>query len=301
MLTLDKKEIIDLEIETSTICQANCPLCYRNYKIFDSVYPKIIQRDFLEIIDELKEYENLKYIRLVGSVSEPTLYKEFIPLVRYIKSRGIEIEICTNGSTHDTCWWEKLASHLDKNDKVYFTICGSTQELHEIYRKNTNLKKILKNAESFRKINPIDYAQCIRFDYNSDNFDSDHFKEMVSNFTNVYWTETFLKKSQDNYTNTENLEKLKPNSKKIQSYLNIEKLANKRKNKPRTCKAYNDKSQIMDIYGKIYPCYLFMESQNGKEWDNDYSKILNGDYDVCKFCEKGIVKMLESADLTYII
>ena len=81
----------------------------------------------------------------------------------------------------------------------------------------------------------------------------------------------------------------------------IEKLANQRKDKQRTCKALNDKSQIIDVYGNVYPCYLFMESQNGEVWDGDYSKILKGDYDVCKFCEKGIVKMLENADLTYII
>jgi hypothetical protein len=44
-----------------------------------------------------------------------------------------------------------------------------------------------------------------------------------------------------------------------------------------------------------------MEASEGKIWDGDYNKILNGDYDVCKFCEKGIVKMLENSDLTYII
>jgi hypothetical protein len=44
-----------------------------------------------------------------------------------------------------------------------------------------------------------------------------------------------------------------------------------------------------------------MEASEGKIWDEDYNKILNGEYDVCKFCEKGVVKMLENADLTYII
>jgi len=66
-------------------------------------------------------------------------------------------------------------------------------------------------------------------------------------------------------------------------------------------KALEDKSQIIDTNGNIYPCYLFMEAQNGEKWDEDYSKILDGDYDVCKFCEVGIVKMLENSDLTYII
>ena len=301
MLNLYKDDIIDLEIETSTICQADCPLCFRNYKSFNEVYPKSIQRDFYEIITQLDNYTNLEWVRLVGSVSEPTLYSDFIPLIKYIKSRNIKIEICTNGDTHDKDWWQELAKNLDKNDKVYFTICGSTQELHETYRKNTSLKNILENATAFREINPIDYAQCIRFDYNNDDFNSPNFKKIINDFTNIYWTETFLKKDVDNYKNTKDLDKLKPNSNKIKSYLSIEKLANKRINKPRTCKAFNDKSQILDVNGNIYPCYLFMEAQNGKEWDEDYSKILNGNYDVCKFCEEGIVKVLENSDLTYII
>ena len=300
-MNLIPNQIIDLELELTTICQADCPLCYRNYKVFKNVYPKTIQRDFYEIVEQLEDYENLEWIRLVGSVSEPTLYNKFIPLVRYIKSRNIKIEICTNGDTNDTKFWEELGKNLSLEDKVYFTICGSTQELHETYRKNTSLKNILKNAEALRKVKPIDYAQCIRFYYNSEDFDSEQFKKMVSVFTNVYWTETFLKKSEENYVNTKDLEKLKPNPKKLKSYLTIEKLANQRKNKPRTCKSLEDKSQIIDINGNIYPCYLFMESQNGKEWDGDYSKILKGDYDVCKFCEKGIVKLLEGASLSYII
>jgi hypothetical protein len=48
LLTLNKDKILDLEIETSTICQASCPLCFRNYKVFDKVYPKSIQRDFYD-------------------------------------------------------------------------------------------------------------------------------------------------------------------------------------------------------------------------------------------------------------
>jgi organic radical activating enzyme len=301
MLNLPKNEVIDLEIETSTICQSNCPLCFRNYKVFNKVYPKSIHRNLQDIIKQLETYKNLQWVRLVGSVSEPTLYNKFIPLVKYIKSRNIKIEICTNGDTNNPNWWQELGNELSLDDKVYFTICGSTQELHEKYRKGTLLENILKNAKALRNAKNIDYAQCIRFDYNDKDFDSKEFKDLVQEFTNVYWTETFLKKDLDNYTNIENIDYFKPNPDKIKSYLVIENLANKRIKKEKTCKALNDKSQIIDVYGNVYPCYLFMEAQEGKLWDGDYSKILKGNYDVCKFCEKGIVKMLENSDLTYII
>ena len=50
---------------------------------------------------------------------------------------------------------EKIRNILKYEDKVYFTICGSTQEIHEIYRRNTNLKNILlgrKNLFSLKMI-----------------------------------------------------------------------------------------------------------------------------------------------------
>jgi len=302
-LELDKKDILDLEIETSTICQAQCPLCFRNYKVFNAVYPNTIQRDLDELIRQLESYSNLEYIRLVGSISEPTLYKNFFDLVKYIKKRDISIEICTNGDTHNTTWWKKLGSLLNNKDKVYFSICGSTQELHEKYRKNTNLANILKNAKALRSIIKIDYAQCIRFDYNSEDFDN-NLEDFLKDFSNIYWTETFLKKDKDNYKDTNNLDFLKPNPKKIKSYYTIEQMANKRfkdGSHKTHCKSFNDKSQIMDIRGNIYPCYLFMEAAKGVPWDGDYNKIRNLEYEVCKFCEEGLVKIIQGSDLTYII
>ena len=305
MKSLPRNEVIDLEIELSTLCQASCPLCYRNYKVFDTVYTKNIQRDLFDVIADLETFPNLKWIRLVGSVSEPTLYKSFLPLVKYIKSRDINIEICTNGDTNDVTFWKELASALDNKDKVYFTICGSTQEIHEIYRKNTKLKNILRNAEALRSIRKIDYAQCIRFSYNDKDFPN--ILEMVSDFTHIYETETFLKKEASNYKDKSKLLDLAPNPTKLKSYSVIEKLANQRLEDHHyhkssvACKAYEDKSQIMDVYGKVYPCYLFMEAMNGIAWDGDYEKIFNLSYDCCKYCEKGIRRLLNNSDLTYII
>ncbi len=299
---MNKNEVLDLEIETSTLCQAECPLCYRNYKVFKDVYPKMIQRELSELKEQLEEFTSLDWIRLVGTISEPTLYKDFLELCSYIKKRNIKIEICTNGDTHNEAWWIKLAEILNEDDEVYFTICGSTQELHETYRKGTNLNNILNNAKALRTKRAIDYAQCIKFDYNEDDFNSENFKKVTSNFTNVYMTETFLKKEEDNYVNQDDLEKLKPNSKKIESYLTIERIADQRKENGTTnCKSLEDKSQIMDVQGRIYPCYLYMEAMNGEDWDGDYEKIKNLEKDVCKFCEKNVVRLLENADLTYII
>ncbi len=303
MLSLPK--VIDIELELTTLCNAQCQLCYRNYTTFAEHYPENKVRPIREVIAQLETFPDLEWVRLVGTISEPTLYKDFFELVQYIKSRNIKIEICTNGDTHKPNWWKELSTYMNSDDRVYFSICGSTQELHEVYRTNTKLKRILDNARSFRSANKNDYAQCIRFDYNDADFDSETFKNMVSEFSNVYWTETFLLKDKKNYVDTSRLDKLHPNSKKIADYEHMDKFARAKYVSPVKGKAYcmswENKSQQVDIDGKIYPCYLFLEDSKGKPWDGDYNKILNMQYDVCKYCDRAVIDLCNKKDLRYII
>lgn len=303
MLTLQKIE--DVELELTTLCNAKCQLCYRNYTTFDQHYPANKVRPLEEVIRQLDTFPDLVWVRLVGTISEPTLYKHFFDLVKYIKQRNIRIEICTNGDTHNPDWWRELALLMNADDRVYFTICGSTQELHEIYRKNTRLDRILKNARAFRSENKNDYAQCIRFSYNSDDFDGPAFKEMVSEFSHIYWTETFLLKEPSNYVNADNIGLLEPNAQKIDDYRHMDKFARAKYASPVKGKAYcmswENKSQQVDIDGKVYPCYLFLEASKGEAWDGDYEKILNMQYEVCKYCDRAVIELCDKKDLRYII
>ena len=298
-------KVVDVELELTTLCNAQCGLCYRNYKAFNEHYPENKVRPLQEVIDQMDTFPDLEWVRLVGTISEPTLYKHFFELVKYFKARNVNIEICTNGDTHKPEWWAELASYMNLNDRVYFSICGSTQELHEVYRTNTKLSNILANARAFRAVTPVDYAQCIRFDYNDADFNSTAFKELVSEFTTVYWTETFLHKDKTNYIDTSKLDKLKPNPKKIDDYLFMDKFARAKYASPvkgrAYCMSWENKSQQIDIDGKVYPCYLFLEASKGKPWDGDYEKILGMEYDVCKYCDRAVIELCNKKDLRYII
>ena len=99
---MDFNNIYELEFECTTLCNAQCPLCFRNYKSFkDSKYSKPYIRPYDDVIKQLETMKNLNFVMLVGSMSEPTLYKNFLQLVSYLKSRNIKIEICTNGDTNN--------------------------------------------------------------------------------------------------------------------------------------------------------------------------------------------------------
>ena len=303
----------DTELELSNICNAKCPLCYRNNK--DYIQKAPMQRPLQDIIEQLDKFHKLESIKLVGTISEPTLYKDLFQLMDYLNFRDIEIEICTNGDTNSPDWWRELSKLTKAKDKVYFTICGSTQELHEVYRKGTNLKRIVENASAFKEgsTHKNDYAQLIRFKYNDKDFNDWDIIGTVANFSNLYWTETFLALPIESYKNMnqELYDKLKPNTKKYLLYRQVETQAQKKallqEHRPQ-CIAKEDATNQITLQGEILPCYLFAEAHHPETSLNktirrtwSYQKIEAGKYDCCKFCDKNIRGLLNTLDLRYII
>lgn len=284
-------DVMELEFECTTLCNAQCPLCYRNYVSFQkSPYGIPTVRDFQETLGQLDTFRNLRYVMLVGSMSEPTLYPNFLDLVEYLKRRGVKIEICTNGDTRDENFWRRLGRVLDENDSVYFTICGATQELHEKYRVGTNLSNIVRNASYIRQEKPIDYAQCIRFNYNSGHFDSLQFKRFISQFSNVYMTETFYPKQLSNYQTKFNVSDFTPCREKLHLYDRMKSFAKKQylsgKSNPSECMCKRYGRFQLDVYGNLYPCYLFLEYSNGTAWNMDRDDIIHVNHECCMFCDK---------------
>lgn len=294
-----KDKIERLEIDLTGSCNARCPLCARNYKHLEVKYN---ERHLNEITAQLDEYTGLKYIHLVGTVSEPTLYKHFFQLCHYLVKREVAIEVCTNGDTHDPAWWAKLGEILTARDSVYFSVCGSTQELHETYRVNCSLENLLENARAFRKANKygIDYIQHIKFDYNKEDLDSPRMKEIMAEFSHINLTETYFTRDHSIYKNEFNLDKLLITSEKIGKYKLLEDYAtnnwNRRHEKKFTmdCRSVFEKSVHINQHGKTFPCYIWLEESREKEWNGSHEDILAFKYECCKYCEKTTKKMMDT-------
>ena len=109
-------------------------------------------------------------------MSEPTTHPGFIDLARALKSVGIHLRICSNGDLHDDNYWNDLGSILDDNDRVWFTLCGSTQAMHEHYRVGTTLHKVLQHARALRTIKKVDGARALVFKYNENDIHSAEMK-----------------------------------------------------------------------------------------------------------------------------
>jgi MoaA/NifB/PqqE/SkfB family radical SAM enzyme len=66
---LKMPRVVDLELELTTLCNAQCQLCYRNYKAFKDHYPETKIRPLDEVIAQLETFPDLEWIRLVGTIS----------------------------------------------------------------------------------------------------------------------------------------------------------------------------------------------------------------------------------------
>lgn len=293
------KENIDrIEIDLTGTCNARCPLCARNYKHLDVKYN---ERHLNEITAQLDEYPNLRYIHLVGAVSEPTLYKQFFNLCHYLVKRNVSIEVCTNGDTHNPEWWGKLGEILTEKDSVYFSVCGSTQELHETYRVGCSLENLLANARAFRAANKfgIDYIQHIEFEYNKEDLKSDRMKEIMSEFSNINLTLTYFTRDKSIYKDHFNLDKLLVSSEYLDKYDLIVNYSKKKweqraeKEVEIDCRSVFERSIHIDQFGKIFPCYIWLEESRLTEWNGSHEDIEAFKYECCKFCEKNSKKMLD--------
>lgn len=165
-------------------CNLRCPLCARQNKnhVNDKQYISITNLiNFLEVLS------NLKHIKLVGTISEPTLYPHLFELINYLTARSIDITISTNGSTHDESWWELLGKILPSNSNIIFAVDGSTQELHETYRVGSNLQKVLNNHKAL-KLHTYGKTSCQFIKFEHSIYDLPNVKQLsvLNNFDNFY-------------------------------------------------------------------------------------------------------------------
>lgn len=178
-------EIIRIELELTSTCNLKCPLCIREIV---GGWDKNQYRTLGEIQSQLDSYSNLKYVTIAGAICEPTTYPELFDLIGYLRRRDIEISLYINGDTRTDIYYVKLAMIFREcKGNIYFTICGSTQELHEQYRVNSNLAKVLHNLDIVNRYsNNKGILTWIVFNYNEEDFLKNYQK-----FKEKYNTEYF--------------------------------------------------------------------------------------------------------------
>lgn len=162
------EKITNIEIDLIDSCNLSCPMCSRNDPVsnenLNGCSKYLSLEDNIKILDR---FVNLKHISFIGIRSESLMYKNLIPLLKYIKGRNIAVDISTNASSRSDEWWKELGLVLDSNDTIKFAIDGSTQEIYQKYRRGGNLNKILNHHRIIKEFsNCKRVLQFVLFSYN---------------------------------------------------------------------------------------------------------------------------------------
>lgn len=139
-----------VHIELTDKCQAQCPMCARNYH-GGATRPFIRNGDIS--IEQFKKWFPKKFLAQLsnfyscGNYGDPAFARDCLEIYAYVRDCNptTRLAIHTNGGMRNTEWWTKLAQY---NIEVIFAVDGFKGK-HELYRKNTKFDKVIENLKAF--------------------------------------------------------------------------------------------------------------------------------------------------------
>lgn len=164
---LEYKDIREVHLEISTLCNAACPLCPRNFRgyPYNDGYPELnLTQEQVQKIFQPSFLQQLRRVWINGNYGDIVMNPETLEIVKYFRDQNkyLTIDISTNGSARSKQFWQTLAK---LNAHVLFCLDG-LEDTHHLYRQNTSWKTIIKNAKTFIEAGGRATWKFIKFDHN---------------------------------------------------------------------------------------------------------------------------------------
>jgi MoaA/NifB/PqqE/SkfB family radical SAM enzyme len=250
MVKLNLRNIKEIHIEPTSLCNAECPQCARNIR-GKGLNPNIklgsLDLDFFQKSFDEENVKDINKIFFCGNVGDPCATPDLLKIFIYLKSikKDIVLGINTNGSLKTKEWFKELGNILQGPlDYVVFSIDG-LEDTNNIYRRNTNWQKIIENAESYISTGASAHWDMLIFQHNK------HQIEQAQSLAKEIGFSWFRSKITDRWDIYEPTELLKP----AEVYL-----------KPNyhtldiVCEKDRDSSIFIDYTGKVWPCCHMAEA-----------------------------------------
>jgi len=161
--------IKEIDIEHSSVCNAACPQCTREFTPGDYSWFKQtwLPTEFYQEKIPQEVYDNLTNIYFSGMVGDPCTAPNFLEVCRVIKERGphICITISTNAGMKTPKFWSELATIIGPESNVKFAIDG-LEDTNHIYRVNVKWNKVMANVKAYRDAGGQAHWQYIAFKHN---------------------------------------------------------------------------------------------------------------------------------------
>jgi MoaA/NifB/PqqE/SkfB family radical SAM enzyme len=130
--------------EPTSFCNLKCPSCPTGTGMLDRPKERVDPEQFRATVDALADKVFVIYMYNWG---EPLLHKEFSKLVKYATSKGIVVKTSSNLSIplNDAQLRDIVESGLQQ---IKVGIDGATPEVHEQYRRRSDLELVHKNVRT---------------------------------------------------------------------------------------------------------------------------------------------------------
>jgi wyosine [tRNA(Phe)-imidazoG37] synthetase (radical SAM superfamily) len=143
---------ISINLDLTSACNFSCAFCVDSKLI--NAGKSFALEEVKKTIDTLHSHGLLSVILIGGG--EPTLHKDFGEIVRYIKSKKLQVGIVTNGSRLEKI--EAVVGALKEKDWIRISIDAAGEEVFkDLHSPKTQvtLNKILEKAKKIKEKNPI--------------------------------------------------------------------------------------------------------------------------------------------------
>jgi MoaA/NifB/PqqE/SkfB family radical SAM enzyme len=143
---------ISINLDLTSACNFSCPFCVDSKLI--NAGKSLTLEEVKKTIETLHSHGLLSVILIGGG--EPTLHRDFEEIVRYIKSKRLQIGIVTNGSRLEKI--ETIVEALQEKDWVRISIDAAGEEVFRdlhLPRTEVTLNRVLENAKKVKRKNPL--------------------------------------------------------------------------------------------------------------------------------------------------
>lgn len=188
------REPYNIVLDTTTYCNAKCPQCDRinstegaklsfqgkvikDLPLMHVPFEKIKKTFTRDVLKKIND------IQLCPTWGDHMMHPYASEIIEYFlkSNKYITVSVNTNGSMRDELYWWKMCALIVKNKSQYhqrrvriiFDIDGINQEMHSLYRRNTNLQKVLnhmKIASEFKDYIIVE-SQTVLFKHNQNHLE----------------------------------------------------------------------------------------------------------------------------------
>jgi MoaA/NifB/PqqE/SkfB family radical SAM enzyme len=259
------KEIKKTHLEISSLCQASCPMCARNYH-GGLPNPNLPESNLsLELFKKAHTpelLERLESMSFCGNYGDPILNNDLIDMIRYVTQYNttLHMDVHTNASARTEQWWKDLAKALPPNHILHFGIDG-LEDTHALYRVGTSFDKIMDNAYAFIQAGGRARWNFITFQHN------EHQLEQARKLASEMGFESFHEKQTARFIGSEVFyavdknnnvtHELHPPTERKIAFIDRKTVENYKqaiKSCEISCEVENTKSIFIDAQGHVWPC-----------------------------------------------